>query len=281
MTTVQTRPATYAAHYDSPPQQEGPGVRTWLTRGANFVVAVSEVREGAELARDNPDEYFVLLPQSPARIAAGDQAVQAGAETITIVPPGASSVTASADGLIVRVFSRRAEDLLALSGNNAVYADGAPEVAPLVNWPDPPEGFRLRHYVLADYTREDSNMRIFRSTNLMVNVLAKRTVPRDVHKLSPHSHADFEQASLAVQGTYMHHLRYPWTPDMTAWRDDEHVQIGSPSVTVIPPRIVHTSRNVSEGDCWLIDIFGPPRLDFSQRPGLVCNAAEYPMPQTA
>src|SRR5690606_11899351 len=112
-----------------------------------------------------------------------------------------------------------------------------------------PAGFRLRHYVLADYAREDSNMRIFRSTNLMVNVLAKRIVPRDVHKLSPHSHADFEQASLVVQGTYMHHLRYPWTPDMSEWRDDEHVEIGSPSVTVILPRILHTSPNISEGDC--------------------------------
>lgn len=281
MTLAGTRPATYADHTQTPPQIERPGERTWLTRGANFVIAVSEVSKGTELVCDNADEYFVFLPNSTARIGAGDASLEAASETLTIVPPGPSRVTAVTDGRIVRVFSHRATGLVELCANHATYADGAPEVAPLTPWPDPPAGFKLRHYVLAEHAREDSNMRIFRSTNLMVNVLAKRTVPRDIHKLSPHSHADFEQASLVVQGTYTHHLRYPWSPDMMSWRDDEHVEVGSPSVTVIPPPVLHTSRNISEGDCWLVDIFAPPRMDFSLKPGLVRNAEEYPMPEQA
>jgi mannose-6-phosphate isomerase-like protein (cupin superfamily) len=273
------RSATYATHYDTSPQQEAPGSRTWLTRGANFVIAVSQVQPGAVLARAaQPDEYFVFVPRGAARVSAGPEATDLPAETLAIVPPGDSVVEATQAGLVVRVFSARAADLAAASVNQAIYADGAPEVAPTTPWPDPPAGFRLRRYALADHTRADSNMRIFRSTNLMVNVLGKRPVPRDVHALSPHSHVDFEQASLAVQGTYVHHLRWPWTKDMTQWRDDEHVEVGSPSVTVMPAGVLHTSRNVSEGDCWLIDVFGPPRLDFSSKPGLVCNADEYPMP---
>ena len=47
---------------------------------------------------------------------------------------------------------------------------------------------------------------------------------------------------------------------------------------VIPANVLHTSQNVSQGNSWLIDIFGPPRMDFSSKPGFVINAADYPMP---
>ena len=280
-----TTDATCAVHAATPPQMREPGADTWVTRGANFVVAVSRVKAGARLVRaSSPDEHFVFLPDAGARIEAGNsgsgeagQSVDADAESLIIVPPGASTITARGEGHVVRVFSHLAADLAALAGNAAVYAAGAPGVAPLVPWPEPRGGYRLRHYRVADFDKPDSNMRIFRSTNLMINVLKRRMEPRDVRKLSPHSHADFEQASLAVQGTYLHHLRWPWTPDMTAWREDQHVEMGSPSVLVVPPKVVHTSANLTAPG-WLIDIFAPPRLDFSAKAGLVCNAEEYPVP---
>ena len=273
-----TYSATCAKHYDTPPQLDEAGCGTWLTRGANFIVAVTKVKAGARLARAaSPDEYIVFLPDTTAVIEAAGQRIEAGGESVTIVPPGASSVTAGGDGHVVRVFSNRALDLLERAGNAAAYAQGAPGTAPLVPWPDPPAGFKLRSYRVADFDKPDSNMRIFRSTNLMINVLKKRDVPRDVTRLSPHTHADFEQASLAIQGTYVHHLRWPWKPDMNTWREDLHVEMGSPSVLVVPPTVVHTSRNINTAG-WLIDIFSPPRLDFSAKPGMVCNADEYPVP---
>lgn len=279
MSPNQPRAATYAKHYASAPQLSETGSKTWITRAANFVVAVSEVTPGAVLGRqDNPDEYMVLLAKTGATIQAGKDKIEAAAESLTIVPPGASTVTATGNGQVVRVFSNRAEDMALLAVNASTYADGAPEVAPIKPWPAPSGGFKLRNYLPYSYDKPDTNMRVFRSTNLMINVLTKRDAPRDLSKLSPHSHEDFEQASLVMEGDYAHHLRWPWTPDQSLWREDEHIEIGSPSVTIIPAKVVHTSHNIGQARSWLIDIFAPPRVDFSKKPGFVCNADDYPMP---
>ena len=115
----------------------------------------------------------------------------------------------------------------------------------------------------------------------MVNVIYPQDGPRDETRLSPHSHADFEQGSLALQGSYIHHIRWPWTTNRRTWRADDHQACGSPSLTVIPPPAIHTSQAMGSGVNHLIDIFSPPRTDFSRQPGWVLNAAEYPMPEDA
>lgn len=282
--TASIRPARSARFYaDAPAWQDADGTRHWVTRGANFVVVATHATAGAVLARDasaQADEYFALLPEgTAARIAAGSDSVVSEGDSVSILPPGASTITVPREGWLFRVFSRRAEDLAARASNALDYAEGAPDVAPLVDWPAPHGGFRLRHYRLAEHARTDTTMRLFRSTNLMVNVFLANKAPRDVRKMTPHSHADIEQGSLALRGNYVHHLRYPWTPDMPSWREDEHDPIGAPSLIVIPPKVIHTSQSVGDPPMQLVDIFSPPRDDFSLKPGLVCNASEYPLPQ--
>ena len=274
-------PPVLARWYETEPTLETPGNRTWISRGANFVVALSKLEEGAELVRnDNPDEYVVLNDDVAVELSSADETLSAAAGSLSIVPPGKSRVVARGAGTAVCIFSSNAKDVLAAASNAEDYSRGAPLVAPLVSWPEPPGGYRLRTYVLADHLVEGSIMRIFRTRSLMVNVLMPWTTPRDIHRLSPHSHDDFEQGSLALASEWTHHLRFPWTPDMATWREDQHIEIGHPSLTIIPPTVIHTSRN-REPNGRLVDIFSPPRIDFSRTPGLVINAADYPMPVDA
>jgi hypothetical protein len=278
------RPATHARHYAEPPQKiDADGSRHWVTRAANFVTVISDASAGAVLDRDNADEYMILLPERTAAVVtASGERVESKGESLIIVPPGKSQISMPSGGRVVRIFTTKAADLAAASKNAAVYADGAPEITPIVPWPEPAGGFRLRHYDLTTIPSPDPSplkMRVFRSTNLMINIFLPWTKRRDEHKLSPHSHDDFEQMSLCLKGSFVHHLRYPWSPDKTRWRDDEHEHYDSPAVLVIPARVVHTTQDVGDGTTWLVDVFAPPRMDFLAKPGFVLNAAEYPMPK--
>ena len=284
MPDTRTRSASKAEFAKMAPQLVEPKARTWITRGGNFAVAVSEVESGAVLARDdNPEEYMVVLAPggASARIEAGGESVDAKDDSLTIVPPGPSRITATSKGLITRIFSRASEDVMAQAWNQAAYADGAPELAPPDLWPEPVGGYRLRHYPLARYAKADGERiqpRVFRSTNLMVNLFVHYKTRRDTTKLSPHWHDDFEQASLTLNGRWVHHMRYNWGPDLAGWLPDDHAEMSTPSVIIIPATAVHTSRDVGEGETSLYDIFCPPRMDFARKKGFVINEDEYPLP---
>ena len=274
-------PAQYAKFYETPPQQEGDFGRTWLARGQNFIVAFTEAAPGAVLSRvAQPDEYVLLLPDAitAAQVATPDERVAVPGLHVAFIPPGDSSIILPAGGRVVRLFTTRSEDLAAACANAPAYALAHPNIPRFAPWPDPPGGFRVRSYKLDVPQTGGRFGRILRCTTFMVNMLDARVGPRDITRLSPHHHDDFEQGSLALEGAYIHDIRWPWTPNMNAWREDEHEYCASPSLAVIPPPAIHTSRSVAEGVNQLVDIFCPPRLDFSAKPGWVLNADDYPMP---
>src|ERR671937_408453 len=213
-------PPDYVRFYGTEPQETAPGARTWYARAQNFIVAYSEVSPGAELERRGQvDEY-----------------------TVSFVPPGDSRIRVTGEGRLVRLFTTRSEDLAARCSNAASYASPHPNVALLEPWPDPPDGFRLRTYSLDVPPDPNRFGKIFSCTSIMVNYIDPRDGPRDTTKLSPHSHDDFEQVSLVLEGEFVHHIRFPWTSDMSKWIEDDHHPIGAPSITLIPPPSIHTSQ---------------------------------------
>jgi hypothetical protein len=270
----------------APDEVTDSGSATWLVRSQTCCVAYTEARTGDVLERTaQPDEYMVLVPEQAGAtstvitIATPQESHDVEAGSVVVVPPGKSTITVRHDGPVVRIFSTVADDLVASCRNEDVYAEPDPNVAPFEAWPDPPAGHRVRVYRLADVpTDGDRFGRLWRCSTIMVNYFVPDDGPRDPGRLSPHHHDDFEQLSLQLSGDYLHHMRTPWTTNLAEWRDDEHRTCASPAVTIIPPPVIHTTQGLGHMRHQLIDIFSPPRLDFSQRPGWVLNADEYPMP---
>jgi hypothetical protein len=270
-------PTHYARFYETPPQAKSDGVRTWLVRGQNFVVAYSSVETGAMMSRrEQPDEYVLLLPDPDmaVEIVAGDQRARIGGHSITFIPPGDSDITCQGAGRLVRLLTTRSGDLAAICSNASAFGEPDPRIPPLQDWPAPTDGFRIRSYTLDVVPEPGRFGRIFRCTTFMVNYADPAPGRRDPTRLAPHHHDDFEQCSLVVDGSYTHHIRWPWTTDMTAWREDEHEFCRAPSAAIIPPPAIHASR--AEEAAQMVDIFCPPRVDFSGRPGWVLNADDYP-----
>jgi hypothetical protein len=272
--------AEYVRFGATPPAMDEQGARTWLARGQNFVLAYSEVQAGSVLRRErHTDEYMAVIPAAGegAQLAANDETATVSGYSLIIMPPGDSAIRMRQSGLVLRVFSTCNADLASRAANAHAYSEAHPHIPPFKPWPAPPAGFRIRHYSLDVPAQPGRFGRIFRCTTMMINMLPLEHGPRDITRLSPHHHDDFEQGSLAIEGAFTHHIRWPWTANQHNWRNDDHEHCAAPSLAVIPPPAIHTSAATEPHRNQLIDIFSPPRVDFSKMNGWVLNADEYPM----
>ena len=269
------REASIGRYYEEPPQLVGKGIRSWITRGVNFAVVCSLGEAGATLSGVSKDEQFVYSLEGGVIVTANAESATLDVEDLAILPPGDWTIRFERAGQVIQQITAD-ESLAKLAANAATYADGAPEVAAVEPWPEPNGGYRLRRYSTLEAYARGGMVHAFRTRKLMMVPYARFLEPRDETQLTPHSHADFEQGSVALEGDWLHHLRVPWTANRRDWRPDLHLQVASPSTTIIPAGIVHTSQGIAGEGMRLIDVFAPPRVDFSQR-GWVDNAADYPM----
>jgi hypothetical protein len=168
-------------------------------------------------------------------------------------------------------------DLVAKSSNAASYASPHPNLDPYEAWPMPRDGYSVRSYSLDAPSKEGRVGRIFICSTLMINYANTRKGHSN-GILSPHSHEDFAQGTLVLDGTFTHHLRWPWTAQRATWKEDEHDLCRAPSLSVAPAQVIHTAEAIGDGDNQLVDIWAPPRVDYYKR-GFVLNSEDYQVPR--
>jgi hypothetical protein len=273
--------ASYGLYYEEDPTDEDANGKSWYTRNQNLIVNYIEAKPGATFTRKGQkDEYMLMVPDddTPYEISAMGETRRGPGYQLIVVPPGDSEIKLLRGGRFVRLFTTQSDDLNAKCANAAAYAEPDPNVAPFRPWPAPPSGYKLRIY---DLWRERSGgfWGALRCTTMMMSFPPPVLQSRDPGRMSPHAHADFDQCSLLLEGSCIHHMRWMWGLNQGDWRDDEHALVHSPSATMMPAQVVHTSERL--GRTRMGDFFAPPRIDFALREGFFANADEYPLPQEA
>lgn len=269
------REESIGRYYEEKPQLEGEGVRSWITRGANFAVVCSVGDAGARLSGTAVDEQFVFALEGGINIISGSEQEMLEVEDLAILPPGEWTIHFKKAGHVYQLITGD-EALAKQAANAALYENGASEVASVEPGPEPVGGYRLRRYSTLQAYDRGGLVHAFRTRKLMMVPYDRFLEPRDETTLTPHSHSDFEQGSIGLEGEWIHHLRVPWTANRREWKADTHMQVQSPSVLIIPAGVIHTSQGIAGEGMRLIDVFSPPRLDFAER-GWVDNADDYPL----
>jgi hypothetical protein len=244
-------------------------------RGQNFLIDWFEAQEAATIKFSGGAETMVLLFESGARVSGNGRSTKAPRRSLSVVPAGDYEILLQGAGRGC-ILSTDRRDALPAPLNAASYRSPDTRIAPVgTPWPRTGDPQRVQVFDIdkVQAPADNPRLKMFQSATMSVNWV-DYDGPRDRSALSPHSHRDFEQASLAVEGDFVHHLRVEWGRNANAWRDDEHRLAGSPSVLVIPPDLIHTTEGVNAGHHLLIDIFAPPRRDFIAK-NWVLNAAEY------
>jgi mannose-6-phosphate isomerase-like protein (cupin superfamily) len=260
-------------------RQEPPtaGVRTKSARGQNFMVEWISFSVGGEHSVSLRNEAILILPDVAATVSGDVGDARAPSRSVVILPSGHSQIRLKEAGLAIILKSEFSAAEAGACVNAATYETLNPLVAPVRSL-SPRGKAGLRVYPIDDVMPASgrSRLKMLQSSTMSINWV-EYDGPRDRRQLSPHSHEDFEQGSLAIHGQFVNHFRVPWGPDAEVWRDDAHLPVEPSSLTVIPPGLIHTTEGIGPGRHLLLDIFAPARFDFREK-GWIANAAEYADP---
>jgi hypothetical protein len=244
-------------------------------RGQNFLIEWFEASQATTLGFASGHETIVMLFGMAGKLSGEGLDADAPRRSVSVIPAGRYEISLQGAGHGC-ILSTDRQDAPPAALNATSYRTPDSRVAAIgPAWTRVGNARTIQVFEIDKIKAPADNPRLkmFQSATMSINWV-DYDGPRDRTALSPHSHADFEQASLAVAGDFIHHLRVTWGKNANAWRDDEHKVAGSPSVLVIPPDLIHTTEGVGEGHHLLIDIFAPPRRDFIAR-NWVHNAGEY------
>jgi hypothetical protein len=250
-------------------------------RGQNFLIEWFEASQAATLGFASSHETIVMLFGTAGKISGEGLTADAPRRSVSVIPAGTYEISLQDAGHGC-ILSTDRQDTPPEALNAASYRTPDARVAAIgPAWTRVGNARAIQVFEIDKIKAPADNPRLkmFQSATMSINWV-DYDGPRDRSALSPHSHRDFEQASLAVAGDFMHHLRVEWGRNADEWREDEHRLAGSPSVLVIPPELIHTTEGVNAGHHLLIDIFAPPRRDFIAK-NWVLNAGEYRDPRTA
>lgn len=251
------------------------GVSVSRARGANFIVAWLDVSAGATHRVDSQSETILLLDGIGARISAGGESVAAPAHSVCVLPSGAVDLAFETAGSAIVLSTDGFE---AGSLNDADYAEPHARVAP-IGTPYGRRGGPLIQVIPVDEIKAPAakpRLRIVQSDTMSISWIEYSGL-RDRTRLTPHNHEDFEQGSLAITGSFLHHIRAPWGPNADLWLDDAHHTVPARSLTMIPPPLIHTTEGLGEERHVLIDVFAPVRHDFYAA-GWISNGTFYAPP---
>jgi len=228
---------TFADH----PAHVEDGCATRYARTFHFVVAWSEVTAGGRLRHAAEHESFVILPDTAAELVAAGRCTNAPAHSIAILPAGESTIVTAGTGTVIRLIEAAPAAVVSRAINGGSYERARDDLRPVgapfrrVGPPAP------RVYPLA--AGHGHKPQSFQTETMSCGWF-EYVGPDDPAAVAPHAHADFEEGSLMVAGSFVQHLRTPWGTDMQRWRSDEHLRCSPGTLVVIPPQTLHVAEAV-------------------------------------